>query len=992
MADLYTTLFNLTDNANHNQEDIALEIINANHGHTDVNNISQYYDIHAYNKLIPPNSSNLNILHINSRSLSKNIDNISAFLSSLSTPPDILVFTETWLNDSNKHLYQLLGYNSHHLVRTTRTQGGVSVYVSQTMKSEQLQELTTLNDSIEINTIKVTAKTSTYTICGIYRPHKKHEAVDEFTVTLSTLLQNSTIKKHKTILIGDLNINLLEHTTHTATNNFLSTLQTLNFFPHISRPTRFPDSLNLGEPSLLDHIYTNTTSAFISGIIHYPISDHLPIFLNISSPIKSHVLHKIQFRPLTETNKLIFSNKLNDIEWSDIFGNDVNLNFDKFLQIIHEIYNKSFPIRTKYISEKRLNNPWITQAVINSIKTKNNLYKDFKVGIVTEDFYKQYRNTLSQTIRRAKQSYYFNMLNNFKNDTKKIWMIINQLTNKKHKTTNIDDIIFKNKKLNDPLDIAKAFNEFYANIAPDLDRTLPPSSIDPLNFLKGDYPNSMVVLPVHHQEVIQVINSLKNKSNGARQISTSIIKDNKIQLSIPLTILFNQSINTGKFPQCLKHATVIPIHKKGPADVIGNYRPISLLNTFSKIFEKLMKKSLLNFLESKNIIDPRQFGFRAGRNTFSALKTFTEDIYAGLDSQDSILSIYIDFSKAFDTVKHDILLNKLQHYGIRGTINAWFRDYLSNRTQSTKISDFVSPPLTVQYGVPQGSVLGPILFLIYINDISSIFNNLQTILFADDSTFYIRDSNPSNLIHIANLDLNIFKKWCLSNRLTVNLGKTYYMLFTNKSINSPPPLVYDNNTVTKTDKHTILGVTIDDKMTFKPHIDNLMLKLSRVMSLLYRVRDNVPNNIMTTLYHAHVLPHLHYCIPIWCSTYPTHLLPLFKMQKRIIRIITNSDFYAHTQPLFKESSVLKLFDINKLEIAVYMFKIFTTQNVELPQHNYPTRTQHNIRIPRHNLTLFQHSLSYLAPKTWNAIPDHIKNLPSVFSFKKNLKKYILDQY
>ena len=505
----------------------------------------------------------------------------------------------------------------------------------------------------------------------------------------------------------------------------------------------------------------------------------------------------------------------------------------------------------------------------------------------------------------------------------------------------------------------------------------------------------MVVLPAHPLDVIRIINSLKNKKSNTQEISTSIIKDNKEQLAVPLSILYNQSIDRGEFPQCLKHATVIPIHKKGPRDVISNYRPISLLSTFSKIFEKLMKNSLLNFLESKNILDHRQFGFRAGRNTFTALKTFTEEIYNSLDSKHSLLSIYIDFTKAFDTVRHDILLRKLQHYGVRGNINDWFRDYLSNRSQSTKLFDFISPPLTIRYGVPQGSVLGPILFLIYINDISLIFNNLKTILFADDSTLYIKDQNPSNMIHIANSELHILKKWCLGNRLIINLNKTFYMIFTNKPTNMLPPLIYNDNNIQRTDTHTLLGVTFDDKMTFKPHITNLMLKLSRVTSLLYKVKDLVPKNVMKTLYDAHVLPHFYYCTPIWCTTYPTHLLPLFRIQKKIIRIITDSYYLEHTQPLFKEIRTLKLFDINKLEIAAYMFKMINSANtatLQHPIHNYLTRTHQNISIPAHNLTIFQHSLSYLGPKTWNALPEHIKILPSISSFKKHLRNYILEQY
>ena len=407
-----------------------------------------------------------------------------------------------------------------------------------------------------------------------------------------------------------------------------------------------------------------------------------------------------------------------------------------------------------------------------------------------------------------------------------------------------------------------------------------------------------------------------------------------------------------------------------------------------------MKKHLNNFLQTRNILNNTQFGFRQGLNTFDALNTFNEEIYSSLDKQKSLLSIYVDFSKAFDTVRHDILLKKLHYYGIRGIIHDWFCDYLSNRTQSVKFSNLLSKPLQIQYGVPQGSVLGPILFLLYVNDITQIFSNLKTILFADDSTLYIAGNDPTTLIQTANTDLKTFHKWCTSNRLTVNLNKTFFMLFTNKPINILPPLFYHNKIINRTNHHNLLGITFDENMTFKPHISNLMLKLSRIVSLLYQIKDLVPQYVLIILYNAHVLPHLQYCIPIWCNTYPTHLIPLFRLQKKIIRIITSSDYFAHTQPLFKETNILKLFDINKVQIGIQMYKQIKDKNNTAirHQHNYPTRTRDNLSIPLHHLTVFQHSLSFTGPKTWNSIPEHIRLLPTILSFKKHLKKLIISTY
>ncbi len=237
----------------------------------------------------------------------------------------------------------------------------------------------------------------------------------------------------------------------------------------------------------------------------------------------------------------------------------------------------------------------------------------------------------------------------------KIWNTINQIY-KTNKETDTRYISLNDNKLTNPSEIAEFFNEYYTEIAPKLDNELPLSNINPTTFLTGNYPTSMVVIPATTPDVKSVINSLKNKRGNINEPSVTILKANKEQLAIPLVTPYNQSIRNDKFPQCLKHATVIPIHKKGAKDKISNYRPISLLNVYSKIFEKLMKKSLTKYLESKCILCPDQFGFRHGKSTFDALATFNEKIYASLDSQNSLLSIFIDFTKAFDTIKHDILL------------------------------------------------------------------------------------------------------------------------------------------------------------------------------------------------------------------------------------------------------------------------------------------------------------------------------------------------
>ena len=320
-----------------------------------------------------------------------------------------------------------------------------------------------------------------------------------------------------------------------------------------------------------------------------------------------------------------------------------------------------------------------------------------------------------------------------------------------------------------------------------------------------------------------------------------VIKGNKNLLSEPLSKLFNDSIKDGVFPTKFKLAKIIPIHKSGCKTKVSNYRPISILSVFSKIFEIIMKNFLMSYLSKQKILNDRQFGFRPGLSTFDAINLFTSDLYNALDNHKSIISIYIDFSKAFDTVDPDILVDKLQHYGIRGCVRDWFKSYLTGRSQFTFYKNSRSVIKPIHLSVPQGSILGPILFLLYINDMCNATTALNTIQFADDSTLYMIGDNPTDLINRANQELPAFAKWCLANRLTINITKTFYMLFTNTSTKYQPlpRLAILDKDITQVAKTKFLGITFDNNLTFKYHISNLCLKLSRSAALLLKIKKKL---------------------------------------------------------------------------------------------------------------------------------------------------------
>ena len=590
------------------------------------------------------------------------------------------------------------------------------------------------------------------------------------------------------------------------------------------------------------------------------------------------------------------------------------------------------------------------------------------------------------------------MFTSFKTNTKKLWQAVNKLTGKKGNSSKISNIIVNNENLTDPSKISEAFNNFFVNVAPELEKNLPPTEKNPLDYLSPRNPASMRVPHATLNDIISIIRSLKSKKCNVNDFSPLILKKNAHHIAGPLTKLFNQSIQSGKFPDILKCANVIPLYKKGAKTDINNYRPISLLNVFSKIYEKVMKKFLVSFLDSNKILSKAQYGFQRNKSTEDVLIQFSKNIYEQLNKSNSVLSIFIDFSKAFDTVPHKILLDKMENYGIRGNVLKWFEDYLTNRTQSTSFENCSSSPKKTPMGVPQGSVLGPLLFLIFINDLPNVSKLFYTLLFADDATLSLCGHCPKLLVNIANNELWKFNVWCIANRLTVNTIKTFYMLFSNRSVNLLPPLVmksnYNYDPISKVNFTKFLGVHYDSDMSFKTHINSLTQRLSRLAALLFRVQNFMPDFVLKNMYNAHVSSILNYCNIIWSNTYSTHLDPLIKVQKKIIRLITKSEYLAHTAPLFENMQILNIDSLRKYSLAVYFFK---NLNLLLPnlqgRHQYGTRNRERPRPLRHSKTIYQKSFIYQAPVVWNELLDsaqpQITNTNTLSTFKRKLKQYLV---
>ena len=508
--------------------------------------------------------------------------------------------------------------------------------------------------------------------------------------------------------------------------------------------------------------------------------------------------------------------------------------------------------------------------------------------------------------------------------------------------------------------------------------------------------------PISSDEIVKVVKDLKsNTSPGYDDIDIKVVKKIIIHICQPLSAIFNKCLDCGIFPDKLKIARVIPIFKSGSQEVLSNYRPISVLPIFSKIFEKCIYYRLLSFINKCNILTPDQYGFRQGHSTSHALINFIRNVTNAIDNEEVMLGIFLDLSKAFDTLDHDILIYKLQLYGIRGVVLDLFKNYLQNRRQYVVINGFKSENKLLRCGVPQGSILGPLLFLIYINDLCNTSSSLRYILFADDTSIFMSHKDPKILQSVFNNKLDIVSDWLYMNKLSVNAKKTNFMMFTNRNVDIEQfHIKLAGSEIKHVPSLKFLGITIDNKLTWKNHLDIICNKLSKNVGVLYRIKM-LPTNILRMIYNAIIAPFLDYGISIWGSAANIYLDRLFKLQKRAIRIVNHSPFLAHTSSIFYSLKRLNIYDIYKYHLGIFMFlchrKLLPTSllkyySLNCNIHSHATRNAANFHIPKTRTKISYKSIVYQGPVVWNSIPSEIRNSKTLKLFKCKYKKHIQVKY
>ena len=531
--------------------------------------------------------------------------------------------------------------------------------------------------------------------------------------------------------------------------------------------------------------------------------------------------------------------------------------------------------------------------------------------------------------------------------------------------------------------------------------------------------------PTIPEEITEIIDKLDiSKSSGPNGVPVFLLKTFKNFFSYWLSKLVNNCFERGEFPDLLKTAKVIPLHKKDSKLDHLNYRPISLLSVFSKIYEKLIYSRIYSYLEKNNLIYTRQFGFRGGYSTNHAIVSITEHIRELLDKGETVCGVFVDLEKAFDTVHHDILCEKLKFYGLRGKVNSLLKSYLSNREQFVTINGSDSDMKDLSCGVPQGSSLGPLLFLLYINDFRLCLEKTSCGHFADD-TFIIYNSKKLKTIEtIINTELKQVIKWLGLSKLSLNAAKTELIFFHSKQ----RPTNYDSISIrfngiklTPVDHVKYLGMYLDSYLSWEYHIHELSKKLSRANGILSKLRYNAPFHVCLQVYYAIFYSFLIYGCNVWGLTTKENIEKIEVLQKKCVRILTFSPFNSHTHDIFKDLGVLKVRDViemHQLKLVFDFFNcglpsdlmtLFTPASVVHPTQVLNSSLNNLLYIPKINTTTYGNkSLKYQCAILWNKcfkngsvqVKDpsqpnsHIRlsNIKSKFNFNNALKRHFLYQY
>lgn len=887
----------------------------------------------------------LTILMLNIRSCNKNFDQFLSTFCNYISSFTCIILTETWLSEYRDNIFNIDGFYCIDLYRNNYG-GGIKVYLKNFIKSKVLGNFNLLNDVMEMLTIELSCSNHRFLLTTVYHPPtsfpvKNMEFVDLFTLYLKQLVD----LKIPLIVAGDLNINLLNPNNCVYIDTYIKNLFELGLKPLVTLPTKVNLENIITRFSIIDHIWvSNKLRGDGTLIVPVNITDHFPIVSIISTGLHQISNVSTKRRRLTQRRKETFRMFLSNIH-VNIVGNNMDTVYNVYFAQVLGDYDRAFPIEN-YVMKSKHSSAWITPKLKECIKKKAKLYREYLKGHINKRDYTTYKNRLINVIRKSKALYYAQEVLKSANNSKILWSTINSILNRKDsqklREVKVDDEVLTGKELADYV------NRYFVNAAKTVTRGLP--QVQGFVCLSVRMRESCFFFPTDYNEVCRVIKSLKNRGSKIFDIHPSILKENLDIFSTHFVQLYNSSLEQAWFPGKLKIARVNPGHKSGPPDKVDNYRPISVLPLFSKVFEKLTLNRMNSFIARHNILTPSQFGFRKGCSTTNAIIKLVTHVVEAYHKKVYCACFFLDLRKAFDTIDHKILLFKLEHYGFRGQCYGYLKSYYQNREQFVHLNDHNSDTMPIVCGVPQGSILGPLCFNLFINDLPLAVEDM-TVLFADDAAFVLTANTLDGLLEkIRNLFSDI-AGYLRVNKLVPNAAKSKLMMFTSRPTVNLPVMLFEGKEIEWVSEFKYLGLTLTNNLSFSKHINKIALNLSRITGTFINLRSFLPIHILIKLYYALAFPHIQNHIVVWGASPSCQLKSLSVRINNMLRIIqgvtrVNGRPTLSNNQLYKELGLLNLASIFKLNLFKFLKLLIDGELPELfnillslhiAPHSYNTR-------------------------------------------------------
>jgi len=934
------------------------------------------------------------IYHQNIRSIHTTFNSFLATLGDSLPKIDILIFTEINCKEQDIEKYSINGYKQIAKPRAGEGRGGgILIYYRSCFK---VKILSTKMSAAESLLIQVENEIN---ILALYRPPKcdKNIFIAELEKTIDAInIQN----KNDIIIIGDCNLNLLAD--ENIIEKYENTLAEMGFENCIFSPTREEFSGGKFSSSLIDHIFHKFNKfQNLSTVVNYKISDHYStstiLYQQTQKETKTFV-DKINYK---ETYKM-----LNKINWQEAVK--LNSEIDPFSQIADIIDdNKRANLERKYLFSNKTRdktNEWITDEIKQLLLMREKYFlkcKRNKTNKKYRDDYKIIRNRVNFKIKQAKSLFYKNKLNECSGDSKETWRTLNEILGRS--STSIDDNIIRYMPQSLSLDqILHNFGLQFSDKVNEL-RHVCNFTASRVHVPDTISTHTLEIPPANDEVIKYIIEKLKKrKGPGIDKIEVNDVKNAGENFIKCLTKIVNLCLEEGKFPESLKCSIVRPIYKSGAHKEVANYRPISILSVMDKILERYLDIHLTEYLEKYNIIDCRQFAYQKGKGVNNLIAHLSDYINTNMSKRDHTLALFFDFSKAFDVLDHDILLNKLKKIGIRGKTLELFASYLKDRKFCVKIDGKYSKFYDLKSGVPQGSILGPKLFIIYICDLLKHLKIAKVLIFADDILILCHDKDLDVCKKKLQSESDVLNEWAHDNRLIINRKKTVGMHFCTKAMrpNSYPEIKVhsiecmhnfeincccENINFSSTTKY--LGIIIDEDFSWAQQIKRVVKKIRSVIKEVKLAKSRLTRDALRTVYFSLAYSHMSYGIPAWGNV---TLTSLENVQEKLLFTMANKNqLKANNNDVFKTWKVLPLNLAFEQIIAV--LKYFDKDQCEKRVHSHKTRmaSSEQLIMPKFVNKYQARTWEYIMPRIWNKMPLELKSFNTIKTAKENIKQWYL---